>query len=101
MTCAAIAKKCTRDLPLHLLDFNQTEAGLVDQRCGLKRVAATLVAQVTPRDSAQLIAHKRQQLVECRSLAAAPHQQQRGGIPEIGRNAPILHPGGGDFRRSP
>ena len=73
---AARAIPFTHDLPLHLLDFNKTEVGFVDQRCGLKRVAATLVAQVTPRDSAQLIAHKRQQLVECRSLAAAPRQQQ-------------------------
>ena len=79
-------------LPLDLLDLNQPEIRLIDQRGRLKRVAGTLVAHMAPRQAAQLLMDEGQQAVECRHLTPPPGLQQRGGVVRMTGNAPILHP---------
>ena len=51
-------------LPLDLLDRDQPEIRLIDQRGSLERVAGALVPHVTPRQTAQLPMDEGQQAVE-------------------------------------
>ena len=62
-------------LPLDLLDFDQPEIRLVDERRGLKRMPDAFVAHVAPRDTAQFLMDERQQLIERGLLTSAPGLQ--------------------------
>ena len=63
-------------LPLDLLDFDQPEIRLVDQRGSLQRVAGTLVAHMAPGQAAQFPMDEGQQAVERRVLTPPPRLQQ-------------------------
>jgi lysophospholipase L1-like esterase len=78
-------------LPLDLLDFDQPEICLIDQRGRLKRVAGTLVAHMAPRQAAQFPMDEGQQAVERRYLTPAPSLQQSGGVVRVTANGAILH----------
>ena len=77
-------------LPLDLLDFDQPEIRLIDQRGSLERVAGTLVTHVAPGQAAQLPMDEGQQAVERRHLTPPPGLQQSGGVVRVTGNAPIL-----------
>ena len=77
-------------LPLDLLDRDQPEIRLIDQRGSLERVAGALVPHVTPRQTAQFSMDEGQQAVERRHLTSSPGLQQGGGVVRVTRNGPIL-----------
>ena len=78
-------------LPRDLLDFDQPEIRLVDQRGRLERMADTLVTHMAPGQAAQLPVDEGQQPVERRHLPPAPSLQQSGGVVPVTANAPSLH----------
>ena len=82
-------------LPLDLLDFDQPEIRLIDERGRLKRVAGALVAHVASGQAAQLPMDEGQQAVERRPVTPPPSLQQSGGVMLVTGNAAILHPAAG------
>ena len=79
-------------LPLDLLDLDQPEIRLVDERGSLERVARPLVAHMAPSQAAQFPVNEGQQAVKRGLLTPPPGLQQRGGIVRVTGNPPILHP---------
>ena len=74
-------------LPLDLLDFDQPEIRLIDQRGSLERVAGTFVAHMAPRQAAQLLMDEGQQAVERCHITPPPGLQQSGGVVRATGNA--------------
>ena len=73
-------------LPLDLLDFDQPEIRLIDQRGSLERVAGTLVAHMAPGQAAQFSMDEGQQAVERRHLTPPPGLQQSGRVVPVTAN---------------
>ena len=67
-------------LPLDALDVDEAQIGFVDEGRWLKRVPTAFVAHVLTCDPPQFLVHERNELVQSGLVAAAPGQQQGGGI---------------------
>ena len=76
-------------MPLNRIDLYKTEICLVNQRCGLKRVAGPLATHVARCQTAQLAVNERDQLVQRIPVTLAPGQQQLGRS-SLNRNGGIL-----------
>ena len=63
-------------MPLHLLQVDEAQVRLVDERRGLQRVVRALVCHVPPRQPLQLVVDQRHQLLERLGLAAAPRKEE-------------------------
>src|SRR5262249_14229881 len=72
-------KKVRAILPLNLVDVDQPKVSLVYERSRLECVTRSLVLHVPTRQTAQLVVHERQQLVEGRLVSLGPRLKQHGG----------------------
>src|SRR5262249_4001550 len=81
------AEKVGAALPLGHLLVNQANVSLVQQGRRLERVIETLTSEIAGREMAQLLVHKRYQLVQSISIALFPVDQQPSDlIWSIGRD---------------
>ena len=75
-------------LPVHLLDIDEPQVGLVDERRGLQAMAAPFTAHASPGDLLQLPLHERNHPAEGRLVAVSPREQQLGDLGWMGRHWP-------------
>jgi len=75
-------------LPLHVLDVDQADVGLVDERRRLQRVPRTFAAHISPCETTQLGVNQRHEPIERVGLTAAPGQEERRWARRLCRNAP-------------
>ena len=77
-------------LPFHLADVDQAQVRLVDERGRLERVPGALPAHLPVRETAQLLVHQGNQLLEGRFVARAPGDEQTGDLGRRGRRLGCL-----------
>jgi hypothetical protein len=66
-------------LPLDLLDLDQPQIRLVDERGGLQCMSGVFALRVPPREAPQFVVDERDEPIERIGLATPPGEEQRRG----------------------